>query len=352
MIIGRKHAEKIHRLRQDYTTRLNKVRLGMNEHVPTMPDKLFSEIITSFTNEMASAYPEVNQAYDALSLCINQPRDRLILTSGADMAIKITLEAFCEKGDRVLTCSPTFAMYKIHAQLLNCELQEVYCNCNGDFDVQSLVTAMKCRPRILIMANPNGVTGHVFCAKEIQKILREANKIGVLVVLDETYADFAHVDNSSLLNEFDNLVIIRSFSKNIGFAGIRIGYILSTEYLLNIIEKFKPMMEINSLAVHALKVLCTKNEMLQHEVNKVIRARHSFALNLKSLGFNVIEKGGNFILVDFKASKEIIAQNLQKNNIEFKQMPVPLNNYIRFTIATSDIMDNVYNIISTAQKAV
>ena len=96
MIKEKKYAEKIYRVRQNYNTRLNKLRLGMNEYVCHMPDKLYDEIMKNFNIEKASAYPEVNQAYDALSKYLNQSRERILLTSGADMAIKVVFETFCK----------------------------------------------------------------------------------------------------------------------------------------------------------------------------------------------------------------------------------------------------------------
>ena len=190
------------------------------------------------------------------------------------------------------------------------------------------------------------MTGYAFSVDELKMLLINAEKFGILVVLDETYADFAPIDATPLLDEFNNLVIIRSFSKNIGLAGLRIGYIVTTEYLSEIIEKFKPMMEINSLSVLAVKYVCSDCDLIKNEVAKVINTRHTFATALNNLGFDVIEKDGNFVLVNFGVWKEKVMEKLVDNNIEFKKLPMPLNNYIRFTIATDEIMQNVVKLIS------
>lgn len=344
MIKGRKHSENIMRIRQEYDTRLDKVRLGMNEHVPNMPDELFNEIISGYTNEEASAYPELNLVYNSLANYINQPRDRILLASGADMAIKITLESFCEKDDIVLTCAPTFAMYKIHTELLGCKLQEILSDNSGEFNLKQLIYQGKKGIKVVILANPNGVTGFYFSLKELKLLLSELSE--TIVILDETYADFANLDATPLLEEFDNLIIIRSFSKNIGFAGLRIGYIIAQEYVAGIIEKFRPMMEISSLAARAIKVLCSEPNIIKKLANEVMCIRSKFAKSLRNLGFDVIEKGGNFVLVNFGSKKDAVKAVLIRNNIEFKSLPSPMDNYIRFTIANTEIMNNVLKIIS------
>lgn len=350
MIICKKHTKNILRTRQSYNTRQDKIRLGMNEYLPSMPDQLFSKIMASFTNEIASSYPEVNQAYNSLSNFLSQPRDRILITSGADMAIRITLDTFCSFGDEISTISPTFAMYKIHANLLGCKLVEKKCDKNGVNTVKDLLSLVGLKTKIVILSNPNGVTGFLFSILNLRKLIKKAEKQNTLVVIDETYVDFSGINTEQLIDEFSNVVIIRSFSKNIGFAGLRIGYILTSEYLAEMIEKFKPMMEINSFAVQAIKIVCSNKKYLKSAVKNIITSRKNFSLGLKKLNYQTIERDGNFVLVYFGKDREKICKLLEDNNVEYKVLPEPLSKYIRLTVGTDKVMKGVLKIISMASN--
>ncbi len=345
MIKEKEFAKRIVRIRQRYDSRMNKLRLGMNEYVPHMPKDLFKKIIQNCTLEKVSAYPEVNQAYDALSKFLGQKRNNILITSGADMGIKVVFETFCKEGDIVATCSPTFAMYKIHSDLLNCNFQEINSNNKGEFKNEDLLGLLKNSPRIIIIANPNGVTGFAYDKDIIEELLEKTNKSKTVIVLDETYANFGKIDMSKFIQRYDNLVLVRSFSKNLGMAGMRIGYILSSENLSLMMEKFKPMMEINSFAVEAIKIICSNRKYLNEAVKKIIQSRHNISRKFRELGYEVLERKGNFILVNFKNDRKIIEKILDKNNIEYRKLSEPLENYIRFTVGTKDMMNKFFKVI-------
>lgn len=346
MIKGRKHSENIIRPRQDYDTRLNKVRLGMNEKYPSMPKELFLEIMSGFTIEEASAYPEMKSVYDALSKFLDQPTKRILLSSGADMAIKVTLESICEKGDQLLTCAPTYAMYTVYAKMLDCKLNSILPDEDCNFNIDDLIARAKNDIKVVILANPNGITGFYFTFDEIKKLLTELPEMPVII--DEAYADFAGLDVAPLLDEFSNLIIIRSFSKNIGFTGFQVGYILAQEPVIEFIEKFKPGIELNALAARAVKVLCAKPELINTQVAETIRVRKFFANSLKELGFKVIENGGNFILVDFGPKTASVRENLDNANVEYKVITKPFEGHIRFAIGDMQTMVAVLEIIKNA----
>lgn len=346
MIKGRKNSENIIRPRQAYDTRLNKVRLGMNEKYPSMPKELFQEIMSGFTIEEASAYPEMKTVYDAMSKFLGQPIKRILLSSGADMAIKITLESICEKGDQLLTCAPTYAMYTVYAKMLECKLNSILPDEYGNFNINDLIAGAKDDIRAVILANPNGITGFYFTYDEIRKLLTELPETPIII--DEAYADFAGLDVVPLLDEFSNLIVIRSFSKNIGFTGLQVGYILARESVIEFIEKFKPGTEINSLAARAVKVLCSKPELIKAQVAETIQVRKFFANSLKELGFKVIENGGNFVLVDFGHKTVSVRETLDNANVEYKMVTKPFDGHIRFAIGDMQTMATVLEIIKNA----
>lgn len=346
MIKGRKHSENIIRPRQEYDTRLNKIRLGMNERYPSMPKDLFEEIISGYTIEEASAYPEMKSVYKALSDYIGQPENRILLSGGADIAIKTVLESICEKGYRLLSCYPTYVMYKVYAKMLECTLRGIQPDSNGNYDIKDLIEQAKQDADVVILANPNGISGFFFTIDEIKMLLSALPDMPI--ILDEAYADFAGIDAAPLIDEYDNLIIIRSFSKNVGFTGFQIGYILAQEQVINFIEKFKPTIELNSLAARAIKVMCTKPGLLKKLVDETIQIRKYFSEELCKMNFGVIEKGGNFILVDFAEESEKIKAALISADVEFKTATAPFDGHVRFAIGDKKTMDYVLKVIAAA----
>ncbi len=320
----------------------------MNERYPSMPVDLFNEIMSGYTIEEASAYPEMKPVYDALSKYINQPPERILLAGGADMAIKTVLESISEKGDVWLTCKPTYVMYKVYAKMLECTLRGIEPDSQGNFDLQQLIEQAKHDVKAVILANPNGVTGFYFNINEIKQLLSAVPDTPV--ILDEAYADFAGIDGAELLDEFDNLIIIRTFSKNVGFTGLQVGYTLAQEHVIKFIEKFKPTIEINSLAARAIRVMCSKTGLLKTLVAETVAIRHYFSTELQKLGFDVVEKGGNFILVDFGINSEKIKAALDSSNIEFKPASQPFESYVRFAIADKTTMDFVLQVVKNTLK--
>ena len=346
MIKGRKHSENIIRPRQEYDTRLNKIRLGMNERYPSMPKDLFEEIISGYTIEEASAYPEMKSVYKALSDYIGQPENRILLSGGADIAIKTVLESICEKGYRLLSCYPTYVMYKVYAKMLECTLRGIQPDSNGNYDIKDLIDQAKQDADVVILANPNGISGFFFTIDEIKMLLSALPDMPI--ILDEAYADFAGIDAAPLIDEYDNLIIIRSFSKNVGFTGFQIGYILAQEQVINFIEKFKPTIELNSLAARAIKVMCTKPGLLKKLVDETIQIRKYFSEELRKMNYGVIEKGGNFILVDFGEESEKIKAALVSADVEFKTATAPFDGHVRFAIGDKKTMDYVLKVIAAA----
>lgn len=343
MIKGRKHSENIIRPRQEYDTRLNKIRLGMNERYPSMPVELFNEIMGGYTIEEASAYPEMKPVYDALSGYIGQPSSRILLSSGADIAIKTVLESICEKGYRLLSCYPTYVMYKVYAKMLECTLRGIQPDTDGNYNIDELISQAKQDIDVVILANPNGISGFFFSLEEIKKLLSALPDVPIII--DEVYADFAGIDAAPLLDEYSNLIIIRSFSKNVGFTGFQIGYILAQEQVISFIEKFKPTIELNSLAARAVKVMCSKPGLLKQLVRETVRVRKYFSKELRKLKYKVIEKGGNFVLVDFGEKSDDIKDALLSANIEFKAVAAPFDGKVRLTIGDKATMDFVLKVI-------
>ena len=340
MVEEKIYAKKVSRPKINYDERLTKVRLGMNEYRPNISKKLCEKILENMNAEKLSSYPNINSAYTALSKYLNIDKENLLITSGADMAIRIIFEALCNRKDIISTIAPSFEMYRIHAEIMGCEYNEYLCGKNGEIGVDILCKKINDGTKLLIIANPNGVTGYCFNKEQIRKIAQIAQKNNVILVIDETYGDYGNIDVSELLKDYSNLIIIRSFSKNVGLAGLRIGYVISSKEIIHIIDKFNLMMEINSVAVEAIKVVCKNEKIIENAVNKILKAKEYTIKVLEKKGYRFICGKGNFILIDMNGKNQT-KKKLDINNIEYKENIQNFKGYIRLTIGEKGLMKKV-----------
>ena len=240
MIRPRRHLENVERDIQVYNTRDGLTRLDMNEYLPYANKKLYEKLFNKINNETLSSYPMVNLAYKAISDLIDEPTEKIVLTNGSDGVTLSTLLAFCEPKDTISFITPTYGMYQVYADMLNLNAKTIEYNKDFTIDLNSIEESINRNVKVMIIANPNGIVGEELDEEFIFKLIKKANKTGTIILIDEVYADFQDFGKSRFAkytNEYDNLIIARSFSKSFGLAGIRVGYSLSNKKIFNSSKK-------------------------------------------------------------------------------------------------------------------
>tara|TARA_Y200000002_G_scaffold362781_1_gene350189 strand:- start:1165 stop:2235 length:1071 start_codon:yes stop_codon:yes gene_type:complete len=337
--------DNIKRFRGIFPTRLNKYRLDANERVSDFDVKFIERLKKKIKSHHFTTYPEVEEIYDLIAKFNKVKKENIMITSGSDIGIRHCFELFAKPNSKVLTLFPTFGMYDVYSKIFRVKQIKIRYDKNLQLDFHKLLNSIDKKTNLIMIANPNSPTGTIISEKNIFKILNKAKSNNCFVVIDEAYFGFYKNSSIKFIKKFTNLVVLRTFSKAIGMAGIRAGYIISNKKNIERLYTFRPMYEISSISCLAIKEVIknyglVKKYITQTEIGKKYLIRELRKLNLKSF-----ETYSNFILVDFRnftlASK--VFYQLHKKNILSRRAPniQACANSLRFTLGPKKYMQTL-----------
>ncbi len=232
--------------------------------------------------------------------------ENIFLGNGSDEAIDLVIRAFCEPGiDNIVSISPTYGMYQVAADINNIEVRKVLLTPEFELDTQSLLNAADNHTKILFLCSPNNPTGNCFQEDAIQNLLEQFQGI---VVIDEAYIDFAPTKSwLPRLDEYPNLVILQTFSKAWGMAGIRLGMAFSQPSVINVFSKIKYPYNVNTLTQKKALELLSRDNKMKAWVNDLLKERTKLIAELQELPFihKIYPTDANFILLKVENAKDI-----------------------------------------------
>lgn len=224
--------------------------------------------------------------------------DRIFLGNGSDEAIDLLVRIFCEPGkDHIILLPPTYGMYQVSADIAGVDIRQVPLTSAFQPDVPAVLAAADEHSKLLFLCSPNNPSGNLFAMQHIEALLEGFQGI---VVVDEAYIDFAAGPVClPLLEKYPRLVVLQTFSKAWGLAGIRLGMAFADKAIIHLLNKVKPPYNINQLTQEAaLKALDNKSEYEQW-VKTLLGQRTLLTQYLLGLDFveRVYPSDANFVLV-------------------------------------------------------
>lgn len=308
------------------------------------------------TAKYLSIYPDVGatELIQFLSEILGKPESNIIAGSGSDAIIGDIIKAFSDYGDDILTAEETFIGYFVNILKLGRNLIKAPMK-NHTYDLESILNSITHKTRIIFLSNPNNPTGSMFFQDEFEYFLKKVPD-DILIVYDEAYSIYAGLHDGypdGLNYEQDNLIIIRTFSKSHGLAGIRIGFAYGPENIISALYKVKLPFEPNTIAQKvALAALIDYDFIFQTiKLNTISLERIVNLLN--ELGVNYINPYANFIMLLFE--NQDLAKNFVdkcfENDILVRHLPpfgVP--NGVRISTGTHIQMDYVLTIFKKLLK--
>lgn len=262
--------------------------------------------------------------------------NQILLGNGSDEVLDLIFRCFCEPGiDNVIIQPPTYGMYKVLATVNNVEVKEVLLTEAFQIDVQSVLNAIDINTKLIFICSPNNPSGNNLNANNIREI---ASNFSGIVVIDEAYIDFT--SNESWIKELEkhpNIIVIQTFSKAYGMAGIRLGMCFASPQIINYLNKIKPPYNINMLTqIEGLKQLNSLPQ-IEENVNVIIKERDALEKMLINLSFveEVYPSNANFLLIKVDDATKRYQQLVAKNIVVRNRTNQPLcNNTLRITIGT------------------
>lgn len=321
------------------------MKLDSNESSVTPSPRVLAALTFFIQHGPLNWYPDVNstELIKKLALYTGCPKNFIQTFNGSDNALETVCRTFIEPEDEVALCMPTYDHFRLYAESCDAKLVSVYGASPFVPKAEALIKAITPRTKIIYIVNPNNPTGLLYSEKEIRLILKAAPH--VLVLVDEAYFEFCGMTMATLVSEFPNLLISRSFSKAFGLAGLRCGYILTNPKNLEAINKIRVGKSINSLAQVAAVAALDDLEYMNRYVAEIQTARSWLVLKLKIAGLMVVETPANFILVEV-AHPQKVQDFLEQNDIYIRDRSIlpQMAGFIRITIGHQLLIERFWKI--------
>ncbi|HZX44710.1 MAG TPA: histidinol-phosphate transaminase [Candidatus Nanoarchaeia archaeon] len=311
------------------------LRLDFNENTIGCSPKVLSAI-NKIKEEEIAAYPEYIKFKEKLAKYLKIKPEQLMVSNATDEAIMVLMQTYIEQGDEVIIPVPTFAMFKFYAQLAGAKVREIPYTANLAFPTKKVLDAATKKTKLIILCNPNNPTGTLIDKKDIIRIIEKARSKDCLVLLDEAYHQYSGAEYLDLIPKYDNLIIIRTFSKAYGMGGIRLGYAASNEDVMKNLLKAQSPYSVNSIAVAAGSKAIEDKAYVDWYVGEVKKAREILYNALKKLKIKSFPTAANFLIVKLPGkAKEIELELKQKGILVRNRSKDPLlNDCIRIGIGT------------------
>ena len=245
--------------------------------------------------------------------------DNVFVGNGGDEAIALLVNAFVSPGDEVVMPWPTFGQYAAATTIMDGAPIKVPVRSDDlKADLPAMLAAITTRTKIVFLCNPNNPTGVAVDGDDLHAFL-QAVPSHVLVGIDEAYADFvaepAFVSGIELLQEFPNVVVIRTFSKIYGLAGMRVGYGLARPEIVEMIQRVRPLFNVNNLAQEGAMAALDDADFLAMAAQRNAAEREWLTEQLCSLGWKVVPSQTNFLFVDTGRDAAAIADAARAEGI-------------------------------------
>jgi histidinol-phosphate aminotransferase len=329
------------------------VKINQNENPWDAPNEIKEEVLRRFAAREWSRYPDFVPAslHEKLAQFANWKPDGVIAGNGSNELIQAVLMVAVGPGKRVLISEPTFALYKQVATVLGGDVETVLLTPQLTYDTDALLGSIEEKqPDVTIICSPNNPTGCLIEAADLDRLLRATPG---LIVIDEAYHEFAQQSVVPLLAEHENLIVLRTFSKAMAFAALRVGYLLAAPELVREIRKAVLPYNLNAFSQLAAEVAIEKYPaLLGPTVEAIIAERERLYTTISQLrGLQPVKSEANFMLVRAdRDPRQIFAELLKRDILVRDVSGYPLlGDYFRFSVGTPEENDRLLRALHEIQ---
>jgi histidinol-phosphate aminotransferase len=310
------------------------IKLNTNEN-PYPPSPQAMEALRNFDPERLRRYPDpfAREFCQAVSEALGVPAGWVIVGNGSDDVLNVLVRACAEGSDRkVVYPTPTYVLYQTLSAMQPAEVVEIPYGDGFQLPIADLVAA---NGAITFIASPNSPSGHLVPLADLRSL---AQQVTGVVAIDEAYVDFAESSALPLVQEFENVMILRTLSKGYSLAGLRMGFGIANPKLLAGLFKVKDSYNIDAIAT-AVGTAAIRDQAYKEDcAAKVKLSRAKLTSDLKHLGFTVLESQGNFVLATPPATQaEFLYLSLKERGILVRYFKQPdLANKLRISVGTDE----------------
>lgn len=315
----------------------NAVKLASNEN-PLGPSPKGIAMLKKYIKQL-HRYPEGGCYYlaEKLSNKLRVNPENILFGNGSNEVLEIIGRTFYEYGDEIVFSQYAFIVYKLVAQSLGAVYHEVPAN-NLGHDLNNMLNYIHPKTKIVYLANPNNPTGTMFTKKEFKNFMDKVPET-TLVVLDEAYSEYVddpnYPDGLQFLKKYKNLIVVRTFSKIYGLAGLRIGYAVGDKELISYMNRVREPFNVNTLAQFAALGALDDNEHIE-KTKQITKTGFKYLYEeLNKMGIEYVKSYGNFILLKPPIKGNEFYNLLLKEGVIVRPVGgYGLPDYVRVTVGT------------------
>ncbi len=292
------------------------VKLNQNENPYDFPEDLKQETFRRFLDRQWSRYPDFvpDSLQQRLAEFAGWQKEGVLVGNGSNELLQATLMVLVSSRTRVAIPSPTFTVYRLISNVLGASVVDIPLNQDMTYDIDALISkSRESGARVLIINTPNNPTGSVLDGEGLQRILRQFSGH---VLLDEAYYEFWGHTALEYLRDFPRLIITRTFSKAMGMAALRVGYLMAHPDLAAQISKAKLPYNVNQFSLTAAEVALDNIERFRPPIEAVLRERERLGRELGGIpGIKVYPTQSNFFLIEMPQEPRRIFEELFRQGI-------------------------------------
>jgi histidinol-phosphate aminotransferase len=262
----------------------------------------------------------------------------IVAGNGSNQLIDLLVRLLINPGDEIINCTPTFGIYSFSAKLCNATLVEIPRDENFNIDITKVKAAITKKTKLIFVTNPNNPTGNLTPQKDIIELL----ETGAPIVVDEAYYEFSRQTIMPLIGKYENLIVLRTFSKWAGLAGLRVGYGIFPEAIADFILRIKIPYNVNVAAQVAVAESLKDIDYLMASVQRLIDERQRLYTQLQKISWlTVYPSQSNFILCRIKnIDAKDLHKKLQMKGILVRYFDQPrIKDCIRFSVGKPEHTD-------------
>jgi len=274
---------------------------------------------------------------ESIANYVHLPKQMVGIGNGSDQILDIILSNFASKKTKILTSNPTFGFFEERCKLYQIPTIKIPFAKDMTLDIGDFISKSK-QADILYLDSPNNPTGFQFKKDEITELVKKADG---LVIIDEAYGEFSDYSLASLTKKFENLIVVKTFSKTFGLAGLRLGYVLADAKFIDVFSRvLQYPYPLNTIAIEAGIFALQKIKQIQETTQIIKEERARIIKKLRETGaFDVFDSKANFVLFDARGADKRIYTALLEQGISIRKLGKigKHEGCLRVTVGTKDM---------------
>jgi histidinol-phosphate aminotransferase len=324
------------------------VKLNQNESPFDVQPEMKNRILEKLKEKKWNIYPDFIpvKIYEKVAKYYKVKKENILIGNGSNEMIFTILAATLEKGKKIIIPEPTFTVYKLIASNLNATIKSILLNPDFTFNKKEILKEAKTPGSVLIICSPNNPTGTFMNRKDLEEIISSSNG---LVIVDEAYIQFGGESVLGLINKYNNLIILRTFSKVFGLAGLRIGLMISNIDIIRELSKVKLPYNLNILTLTTLELMLDSPEL---NTKKILEEKKFLENELSNFNeLSITPSSTNFFLVKVKNSYWLFNKLLKSGILVRDVSSYPmLKNHLRISVGSHEENVKLINALKKIYK--